>query len=95
MLENTVRDRDRRELLNALCKMCSRQRKLPKSMQMHDCLGGELVEMDSGGQATIFKGEYRGRPVAFKVRRLCQSDDIDKHLSVSVEALPTIDVMYH
>jgi hypothetical protein len=35
-----------------------------------------------GGQATVFKGEDRGRPVAIKVMRICVTTDRDKCLSV-------------
>ena len=87
MLDRIVCDRDRRELLNALCKMCSRQRTIPESMHMVNCLNGGLVEECGGGQATVFRANHKGRPVAIKIMRLYLTDDFDKCLSVKISSL--------
>jgi len=84
MLDNTVCGRDRHKLLNILCKMCSRQQMIPKSMHMANCLDEELTEEYDGGHANIFKGEHKGRAVAIKVLRLYLTSDFDKHFRVSM-----------
>ena len=86
MLDNVISDRDRRELLNILCKMCSRQRMVPKSMHTSDCLSGELVEEYGGGHATVFRGRHKGRPVAVKIVRLYLTSNFDKCFSVNMFA---------
>ena len=75
-------DQDRHELLNILCKMCSRQRMIPKSMHMDKRLNGELIEEYDGGHATIFRGEHKDRPVAVKVVRVYLTSDFGKCFSV-------------
>lgn len=83
MLDHIVRDRDRRGLLNILCKICSRQRMIPKSMHIGNYLNREPVEVYAGGYANIFRGEHKGRPVAIKIIRLYQTSDSAKCFSVS------------
>ena len=82
MLDHIECDQDRHELLNALCKMCSRQRTIPDSMRIGNCLNGELIEEYDGGQANIFRGKHKGRPVAVKIMRLYLTSDFHKCLSV-------------
>jgi len=82
MLDHIVCGRDRHELLNILCKVCSRQRKIPKTMHMGDCLQGELIEEYGGGHANIFRGKHKGRPVAIKIMCLYLTSDLDKRLKV-------------
>jgi len=89
MLDNTVCGQDRHELLNILCKMCSRQRIIPKSMHMPNCLDGELTEVYDGGHANLFRGEHKGRAVAIKILRLYLTSDFDKCCSVSILTLRT------
>ena len=85
MLDHIVCDQDRHELLNILCKMCSRQRMIPKSMHAANCLNdGNLIEECRGGYADIFRGEHKGRPVAVKILRLYLTSDVDKRFSVSL-----------
>ena len=83
MLDDVICDRDRHDLLNILCKMCSRQRMIPKSMRMDNCVNGELIEECNGGYATVFRGEHKGRPVAVKIVRVYLTNDFDKCLSVN------------
>ena len=45
---------------------------------------GELVEEYNGGQANIFRAEYRGRRVAVKTVRIYLTSDIGKCTSVSI-----------
>ena len=84
MMDRIVCDQDRHELLNFLCKMCSRQRMIPNSMHMVNCLNGELVEEYDGGQASVFRGKHKGRPVAIKIIRLYLTSDFDRCLSVNM-----------
>ncbi|KAF9643193.1 kinase-like protein [Thelephora ganbajun] len=81
MLDHTVCDRNWHELLNILCKVCSRQLMIPKSMHMGNCLDGELVEKYDGGHANIYKGEHKGRAVAIKIWCLYQTSDLDNCFS--------------
>ena len=76
-------DQDRHGLLNILCKMCSRQRMVPKSMLAGEHLNGELIEEYEGGHATIYRGVHEGRPVAVKVMRVYATSDSDKCCSVN------------
>lgn len=72
-------DRERHELLNDLCKMCSRQRMLPKSMHLTGGLTGELVEEDSGGYAVISRAQHKNLPVAVKTVRITSSNFDECH----------------
>ena len=83
MLDHMVFDEDRHKLLNILCKTCSRQRIIPKSMHVDERLNGELIEEYNGGQATIFRAECYGRAVAVKTVRIYVTSDFDKCFSVS------------
>ena len=82
MLDHIASDRERHELLNILCKLCSRQRMIPKSMHMTNCLNGELIEEYDGGHASVFRDKHEGCPVAIKIVRLYLTSDFDKSLSV-------------
>jgi len=84
MLDHIVSDRDRHDLLNILCKLCSRQRMIPKSMHMTNCLNGELIEEYDGGHASVFRDKHEGCPVAIKIVRLYLTSDFDKSLSVKI-----------
>lgn len=66
-----------------LCKMCSRQRILPKSMHVDGGLTGELVEMERGGHATIFLAQHNNISVAIKTIRVNMNSDFDKCHSVN------------
>ena len=85
MLDHIVIGRDRHELLNILCKICSRQRMIPRTMLMVDCLNENLIEEYDGGQADIFRGKHKGRPVAIRIMRLYLTSDLDKCLSVRAQ----------
>ena len=86
MLDDVVCDRSRHELLNILCKMCSRQRMIPTPMHVDDCLNGELVEEYDGGYETVFRGQHKGRQVAVKIVRLYLTSNFDKRFSVNIFA---------
>jgi len=79
--KNEVSDQERTGFLNILYKMCNRQRSVPKSMRIA-CRESEQVEKYCGGQANVFKGENRGRPVAIKVVRISITSDLEKCLGV-------------
>ena len=79
---NEISDQERTGFLNILCKMCSRQRSVPKSMRI-TCRESEQADEEyRGGHASVFKGEDRGRPVAIKVVRLYITSDLEKCLGV-------------
>ena len=82
---NTMLDRERRKLLNKLCKTCSRHRVIPTSMHIPDC-SEDSVEVECGGFADVSQGTYKGHPVAIKVVRAYATSDLDVIRSVS--ALP-------
>ena len=79
-------DRERLNLLNKLCKTCSRHRVIPMSMHIPDC-SEDSVQVESGGFADVSRGTYEGRRVAIKVVRAYITSDLDLIRSVSV--LPT------
>jgi len=78
---------DRHQLLNDLCKMCSRRRVVPTSMRTVSCLKGEPTEEYNGGHGIIFRSELKGHAVAVKTLRLYLTSDFDKCLSVCMFAL--------
>ena len=84
MLDDVVCDRDRGKLLNALCKMCSLQRTIPKSMHMENCLNEDSTEDDDEGRANMFRGKHKGLPVGVKIVHLYLTGDFGKYLSVSI-----------
>lgn len=78
-------DRERRKLLNKLCKTCSRHRIIPTSMNIPDCSRGS-VEVEYGGFADVFLGTYEGRRVAIKAVRVYITSELDLILNVSLLA---------
>ena len=82
-------NQDRHKLLNILCKACSHQQTIPKSMHMADCLKGGLNEAYDGGHAKVFRGEHKGHAVAVKILRLYLTSDLDKFYKVSALDKPT------
>ena len=95
-LDHLSCDQDRHELLNILCKMCSRQRMIPKSMCVDKRLNGELIEEYDGGHATIFRGEHKGRPVAVMAVRIYLTSDFGKCYSVNILTPHALKVpIYH
>lgn len=79
---NEVSNQERTKFLNILCKMCSRQQSLPKSMHISCRYDENTAEERRGGHATVFRGEGRGRPVAIKVVRLYLTNDHETPLGV-------------
>ena len=88
MLDHMACDEDRHKLLNILCKMCSRQRMIPKSMHVGERLNGELIVEYNGGQAIVYRAEHNGRAVAVKTVRIYLTSDFSKCLSVSRTLAP-------
>ena len=88
MLDHMVCGEDRHQLLNMLCKVCSRQRMIPKSMYTVERLNGELVEEYDGGHAIISRAEHNGRRVAVKTVRIYLTSDFGKCFSVSKTLAP-------
>jgi len=84
-------DRERLKLFNKLCKTCSRNRVIPKSMHIPDCSQG-ATEVTSGGYADVSQGVYQGRRVAIKVVRVYITSDLGVILSVS--PLPVLLYLY-
>ena len=85
-LDRMACDQDRHGLLNILCKMCCRHRMIPKSMLVGEHLNGELIEEYDGGQATVFRGKYKDRPVAVKTVHIYVTSDLGKCFSVRIPA---------
>jgi hypothetical protein len=79
---NEVSDNERARFLNILCKTCSRQRSVPKSMRIPCSYTEPAAEQHQGGYANVFKGEERGRSVAIKVVRRYLTNDHEVCLSV-------------
>ena len=85
---HTISDRERRKLLNKLCKTCSRHRVIPKSMDIPDCSDGS-VEIERGGFADVSQGTYEGRRVAVKAVRVYITSDLDVIFGVSLLPAPS------
>jgi len=81
-------DHERLKLFNKLCKKCSRNRVVPKSMNIPDCSEGS-VEVECGGFANILQSTYNQRRVAVKVMRMYITSDLDVILSVSLQPVPS------
>ena len=71
--------------LSALCRICSRQAVLPKSLQIPICYNRLGTPLYRGGFADVWKGEYEGCEVAVKVLRVYSTSDIAKVTSVSCQ----------
>ncbi|KAF9785442.1 kinase-like domain-containing protein [Thelephora terrestris] len=100
----SVHERERAKVLNDLCKLCYRHQNVPESAKTVDCYDESMtVPVWSGENAKVFKGSYRGRPVAVKVvqlyadnremtlRRFCKEAVIWRHLRHS-NILPLVGV---
>lgn len=70
------------ELINKLCKTCSRKRLLPNSMHIPDCLDESSEVRSQGGNADVWESIYKGQRVAVKVLRVYATNDLDIVLSV-------------
>ena len=57
---------ERPGVLNALCKMCYRQRSLPKSMIITGSLDIPAIPHAGGGCADVYQSKHNERPVAIK-----------------------------
>jgi len=86
-------DRERVKLLNKLCKICSRHRVVPKSMNIPDC-STNSVEVECGGFANVSQGTYNGRQVAVKVVRMYITSDLDAILSVSLPSATSLPYLW-
>ncbi|KAF9645564.1 kinase-like protein [Thelephora ganbajun] len=58
--------------------MCRRFKTIPDSMRIENCLGGPMDEEYEGGCATVFRGKYRGHPVAIKTVRLYLTSNLEE-----------------
>jgi len=75
-------DQERAGFLSVLCKMCSLQRSVPKSMRVA-CGSNERKIEPHRGRTSAFRDEDRGRPVAIKVMLLYPTSDLEICPSVS------------
>ena len=57
---------------------------IPTSLHVGKNLTGELVEVDHGGYANIYKGYYKNHIVAVKTIRTTMKSDLAKCCSVSL-----------
>ena len=73
---------ERPEFLTRLCKMCGLQRSLPGSMIIPRLDNLFIPAVRGGGSSNVYQGKYKGRLVAVKVPRLCESRDRNLDLSV-------------
>jgi len=78
--------KDRPNFLNKLGKMCSQLKTIPDSIRTENYSDGPMVEERDGGCATVFRGEYQGRPVAIKTHVYLTSD-FEERFCVSVKLL--------
>ncbi|KAF9646136.1 kinase-like protein [Thelephora ganbajun] len=74
-------DEERLTLFNKLCKTCSRQRLLPRSMHISDYSWDPMDNDCHGGHANVSQCTYKGRRVAVKVPRVYDTSDSDDILS--------------
>ena len=86
-------DRERRKLFNTLCKTCSRNRVIPKSMHIPDCSKGS-VGVEWGGYANVSQSTCEGRQVAVKVVRVYVTSDLNAILSVSPLSTHTVALVW-
>jgi len=73
---NEMFDQERTGFLNLLCKMCSLQRSVPKSMRVDCSYNEKTIEWRHEGRAIALR-EDSGRPVAIKVVRLHLTNDFE------------------
>ena len=59
-------DKERKKLLNELCKMCGRKGVIPSSMHIPDCSNGAAEIEYQGGFASVSRSKYGGYQVAIK-----------------------------
>ena len=76
-------NRERREKLNQLTKLCSRKGILPRSMHVWGLSEGSAEAECSGGFASLFRRMHNGIQVAVKVVNLTRTSDRDKVFRVS------------
>jgi hypothetical protein len=79
-------DRERRKLLNELCKICSQHCVIPTSMHIPDCSNDATEFEYAGGFSNVSKSTYRGYQVAIKVAKVNITNLKDVR-SVSVQLL--------
>ena len=84
--EGDVSFKDKPEVLNTLGKMCRRLKTIPHSMRIENCPIDPMDEEYDGGCATVYRGQYMGRPVAIKTLRLYLTSDFEECFAVSVKA---------
>ena len=83
--EGKVPLKDQPEFLNKLGKLCRQLKTIPDSMRIDNCLKDLTDEEYGGGNATVFRSEYQGRPVAVKSLRLYLTSDFEECFSVSAK----------
>ncbi|KAF9649109.1 kinase-like protein [Thelephora ganbajun] len=62
---HAISDRERVKLFNKLCKTCSKNRVIPKSMHIPDC-SEDAMQVYAGGFGTVSRSTYEGHRVAVK-----------------------------
>ena len=68
----------RRKCLSTLCKICSRQSLLPRSVQIPLCYDRMGAPLYRGGYADVWGGKFEGRKVAVKVLTVYATSNLDK-----------------
>ena len=76
---------DQPEFLNTLGKMCRQLKTIPDSMHIENCPFDPMDEEWDGGCATVYRSEYRGRPVAIKILHLYLTSDLEERFDVSTK----------
>lgn len=92
---NLLTPRLRRKCLGTLRKTCSRQALLPRSVQIPLCYDRLDNPLYRGGYADVWKGEYRGCPVAVKALRVSSTSDFDKIMSRFYKEVVTWKTLHH
>ena len=64
--------------MTTLCRICSRQALLPRSVQIPLCYNRMDAPLYHGGFAEVWKGEHQGREVAVKVLRVYKTSNLAK-----------------
>ena len=86
----------RRKYLSALCRTCGCLALLPRPLQILAHYYRWSTPLYNCGCADVWKGEYKGRPVAVKVMRVYLTSDLDKIRRVrrsrlnALNSIPTI-----